>query len=183
MFATGMARSALIATLMLATPALAAPQKPVLDAAEAEKPAYLATLEKLVSIESGSRDVQGLATIAALIAERLKALGGETELIDSAEPARSPGKIALARFKGSGTRKIMLLAHMDTVYAKGMLAQQPFRIEGDRAYGLGIADDKHGVALILHTIALLNRIPARDYGTLTVLINGDEEIGSAAQGR
>ena len=39
-----------------------------------------------------------------------------------------------------------LLAHMDTVYERGMLAQQPFRIDGDRAYGLGIADDKHGMA-------------------------------------
>ncbi|CAD5298380.1 Carboxypeptidase G2 [Bosea sp. 62] len=173
-------RRAAVGILMLAAvPALAAPQKPVLDAAEAEKPAYLETLKALVSIESGSRDAQGLATIASLIAERLKALGGETELIDSAEPTRSPAKIALARFKGSGTRKILLLAHMDTVYAKGMLAQQPFRIEGDKAYGLGIADDKHGVALILHTVALLNTLAARDYGTLTVLINGDEEIGSA----
>ena len=47
---------------------------------------------------------------------------------------------------GTGTKKILLLAHMDTVYQRGMLAKQPFRIEGDRAYGLGIADDKQGVA-------------------------------------
>ncbi|RXT53044.1 glutamate carboxypeptidase [Bosea sp. Tri-44] len=165
--------------MLIAVPALAAPQKPVLDAAEAERPAYLETLKALVSIESGSRDSEGLATIAALIAERLKALGGEVELVASADASRSPGKTVLARFKGTGTRKVLLLAHMDTVYSKGMLAQQPFRIEGDKAYGLGIADDKHGVALILHTVALLNKIAARDYGTLTVLINGDEEIGSS----
>lgn len=163
---------------LVAIPAFAAPQKPVLDAAEAEKPAYLDTLKALVSIESGSRDAEGLATIAALIAERLRAQGGEVEVVESADASKSPGKTVLARFKGTGTRKVLLLAHMDTVYTKGMLAQQPFRIDGDKAYGLGIADDKHGVALILHTVTLLNRIAAKDYGTLTVLINGDEEIGS-----
>ena len=67
---------------------------------------------------------------------------------------------------------------MDTVYPRGMLAKQPFRIEGDRAYGLGIADDKQGIAVILHTIAMLKAMNFRDYGTLTVLINGDEEISS-----
>ena len=43
-----------------------------------------------------------------------------------------------AVFKGTGTKKIMLIAHMDTVYLKGMLKGQPFRIDGDKAYGLGI---------------------------------------------
>ena len=54
------------------------------------------------------------------------------------------GKSVVARFKGTGTKRILLLAHMDTVYLRGMLAKQPFRIDGDRAYGLGIDDDKHG---------------------------------------
>ena len=75
-------------------------------------------------------------------------------------------------------RKIMLIAHMDTVYLRGMLAQQPFRIDGNRAYGLGIADDKHGVAVILHTLAMLKWMDFRDYGLLTVLINADEEVSS-----
>ena len=67
---------------------------------------------------------------------------------------------------------------MDTVYLRGMLKDQPFRIQGERAYGLGIADDKQGIALIVHTVAMLNKLGVKDYGTLTVLINGDEEISS-----
>jgi glutamate carboxypeptidase len=67
---------------------------------------------------------------------------------------------------------------MDTVYLQGMLAEQPFRLQGNRAYGLGIADDKHGIALILHTVATLNALGFDDYGLITVLINADEEVSS-----
>src|SRR5678810_457293 len=92
-------------------------------------------------------------------------------------PAKT-GAMVKAEWKGTGTKKILLIAHMDTVYLRGMLKDQPFRVDGDRAYGLGIADDKQGVALIIHTVTMLNKLGLKDYGTLTVLVNGDEEISS-----
>ena len=156
----------------------------MLALAQKEQQPLLKTLEELVSIESGSRDIEGLDRIAKLIAGRLQALGGQVELVEPSDiykmedtPAQI-GKMVRATFTGTGTKKILLLAHMDTVYPRGMLAKQPFRIEGDRAYGLGIADDKQGIAVILHTIAMLKAMNFRDYGTLTVLINADEEISS-----
>lgn len=151
-----------------------------------ERDPYLKTLQELVAIESGSSDVDGLARIADVIAARLRALGGQVELV--AAPAgmirfeNTPpqvGKTVVARFTGTGARRILLLAHMDTVYPRGMLGKQPFRVEGDRAYGLGIADDKHGVAAILHVMAILRSQNVRDYGLITVAINGDEEVSSA----
>jgi glutamate carboxypeptidase len=165
--------------------AAAAPDERISALAAKEKPALLETLKQLVSIESGSRDLEGLDKIANLIAERLKAMGGQVELVDTTAEAyrmedtpEKIGKAVRATFKGTGSKKIMLIAHMDTVYQIGMLNKQPFRIEGDKAYGLGIADDKQGVAVILHTVALLKALDFKDYGTLTVLINGDEEISS-----
>src|SRR5207253_606760 len=87
----------------------------------------------------------------------------------------------VARFRGTGTKRILLLAHMDTVYSRGMLAQQPFHIEGDRVYGLGIGDDKQGVAVILHVLSALKALDYRRYGVITVLISPDEEVGSVAE--
>src|SRR5205807_9428071 len=136
---------------------------------------------------SGSGDREGLDRTAALIGDRLTALGGKVELIEPnpadvyrmVDTPKEIGKMVLARFTGTGTKKILLIAHMDTVYLRGMLAKQPFHIDGNRAYGLGIADDKQGVALIIHTLTMLKAMNFRDYGQITVLINGDEEVSSA----
>jgi len=167
-----------------AAPSRAAPVARIHELAQQEKTPLLDTLRDLVNIESGSKDVEGLARLAALIAERLTRLGGKVEIIEPADIYRmedtpeKPGAMVHAEFKGTGSKRIMLIAHMDTVYLRGMLKDQPFRIDGERAYGLGIADDKQGVALILHTVAMLQALKFADYGTLTVLINGDEEISS-----
>ena len=178
---------ALLAVLLVAfaTTGLAQPVEPVLAQVKAHKQPLLDTLKDLTSIESGSRDIEGLDKIAALIESRLKAMGADSvEVIAPANIYRMEdtpeqiGKAVRATFKGKGTKKLLLIAHMDTVYAKGMGEKQPFRIEGDKAYGLGIADDKQGIALILHAVKIVRDLKADDYGTLTVLINGDEEISS-----
>jgi glutamate carboxypeptidase len=149
-----------------------------------ERGPFVDTLRDLVSIESGSYDIEGLNRLAELIADRLRQLGGAVDLITPAEVDRmadSPAetaRVVVARFRGTGTRRILLLAHMDTVHERGTLARDPFRIEGDRARGPGVADDKHGVALILHALGVLDAVGFRDYGEVIVLINGDEEVSS-----
>lgn len=176
-----------ILILLAAVTAGAAPREPLFGLATREEAPFLDTLRDLVNIESGSGDREGLDRISALIADRLKALGGAVEFVEPGAdlyrmhdtPAR-PGRMVLARFAGTGTKKILLIAHMDTVYLKGMLAKQPFRIDGKRAYGLGIADDKQGIAVILHVVGLLKTLDFREYGQLTVLINADEEVSSPA---
>lgn len=177
----------LIALLSLAfagTLAQAAPVADVHALAQKEQQPLLDTLRDLVHIESGSKDIEGLNQIAALIAGQLKAQGGTVEILQPTDIYRlddTPEKVGPAvhaEFKGTGTKKILFIAHMDTVYLKGMLKDQPFRIDGGKAYGLGIADDKQGVATILHTVGLLQKLGFNEYGTLTVLINGDEEISS-----
>lgn len=178
-----------ILTLALLAPVArpAAIPSEVLALAEAEQAACLATLAEVVGIESGSYDLEGLGRLANLIAARLAALGGKVENIEHdgemyrmEDTPEKVGRSVLATFDGTGTKKILLIVHMDTVYPQGTLARQPYRVEGNRAYGLGISDAKQGVAVILHTLELLRRLDVNDYGRITVLINADEEISSPA---
>ena len=175
--------------LTLAPVAAAAQSNDVIRAlAQREKQPLLDTLKALVEIESGTADVEGVTRIGAVIAERLRALGGSVELVppaaDRPRITSLPNQFAdtvVARFRGRGTARILLVAHMDTVYARGMLAQQPFRVDGDRAYGLGIADDKHGIAVILHALTMLKASGVDGYGVITVVMSPDEEVGSLAE--
>lgn len=155
-------------------------------AAAAQKQPLLDTLKELVSIETGSRDLEGLTRATELIGARLRALGAQVDFIEPTEAgtyrmADTPpkvGRMVRGTFKGAGSKRILLIAHVDTVYLKGMLEKQPFRVDGNKAYGLGIADDKQGVAMVIHLAALLKSLNFNEYGTLTVLVNADEEISS-----
>jgi len=177
-------RLRLLATLLCAWLATGHAQPALLQAAEAERPALLKTLEQLVAIESGSRETAGLGRMAELLAGRLKGLGAELEWLEPREVYRMEdtpetlGRHLKAQWRGKGSKKLLLIAHMDTVYPAGMLDQQPFGLREDRAYGLGIADDKQGLAVVLHSLALLKAQGHAGCGQITVLFNADEEISS-----
>lgn len=165
------------ALALLAAPAMAAPDAALLKAASAEAPATLATLERLVNIESGSYDTEGLVQIGNLLADELAARGAAVERMQGKPGTR--GDIIVGRFSGTGKGKLLLLSHMDTVYTRGQLAETPWRVANGKAYGPGIADDKGGMAVILSTLKLLK---PSDYGQITVAFNTDEEIGSLGSG-
>jgi glutamate carboxypeptidase len=185
LLATVLASTALLSTTLHAqlTPS---PDAAVQSAAAAQKQPLLASLKEFVDIETGSRDHEGITQATELLGNKLRALGGKVEFIEPQEATNyrmmdTPdkiGRMVKATFTGTGSKRILLIAHIDTVYPKGMAAKQPFRIEGDKAYGLGISDDKQGVAMVVHVVALLKAINFNEYGTLTVLVNGDEEISS-----
>ena len=158
----------------------AAPDAKLLDAAKAAQPAVVDTLKSLVLIETGSGDVDGLAKMATLLDDRLKALGFKTERRKTS--AGAGADIVIGTLKGSGKRNIMLQGHMDTVYLAGILQTQPYKLDGNKLYGPGIADDKGGLAVILHALKILNDAGWKDYATLTVLVNPDEEVGSVGSG-
>ena len=126
------------ATLAMAAPlARAAPDAALLAAAQAAQPAVIKTLESLVAIETGCADAAGLTKLAALLDARLKALGFQTERRKS--PVGAGADTVIGTLAGSGSKKIMLQAHMDTVYEAGILQSQPYKQDGNKLYGPGIA--------------------------------------------
>ncbi len=121
----------------------------------------------------------GEAKIAAFIAEWLDGTGAEIEIVE-VEPGRPN---VLARLRGTGGGPTLCLnAHSDTVGYEGWPdeALEP-RVDGDRMYGLGAADDKGGCAAAMLVLRSLARSGVRLRGDLLVACVADEEgvsIGS-----
>lgn len=171
-FVAAIAFSVISAAAFAADPAPGA----LLKKAEAEQKAYLATVKQLVDVDTGTGQAPGLKTVSAMLVERLKALGAE---VSTTPASPSAGDNIVGTFKGTGTQSFLLMVHYDTVFGPGTAAKRPFKVEGDRAYGPGVADAKGGVAMILHSLKLLQDQQFKGFGTLTVLFNPDEETGSS----
>lgn len=147
----------------------------VFAAAERAKPAAIELLQRLVSIDTGTGHGPGLEEVARIAAEELTKLGAKVELVTSAP---LPGKNVVATFTGTGTRRVLLIAHMDTVWPVGEAARRPFRIDGQRAYGPGVLDDKCGVVAGLSALRVLRELEFKDFAQITLLLNSNEETGS-----
>lgn len=172
----GLAAALAAASLLSTVAGAQARDELVFKAASAQQAPLVETLGRLVNIESGTGDAVGMAELSTLLENELRALGAATERHPA--EANVVGDNIVGRFSGTGGKKLLLIAHMDTVYARGSLAKAPFRVEGDRAYGPGIADDKGGIAVILHSLKVLRELNFRSYGSITVMFNTDEEKGS-----
>jgi glutamate carboxypeptidase len=150
--------------------------KTIFDQAEAQRSSYLKTLEQLVSIDTGTGQEEGITKVQAILVDRLKALGADVS-VTPASP--SIGSNIIGTIKGTGQARFLLMVHYDTVFGPGTAAKRPFRADEGRAYGPGVADAKGGVAMILHSLQLLKEQNFKQFGTITVLFNPDEETGSA----
>ncbi len=107
--------------------------QPILDSAEHNKVAAIKLWERLVNVDSGTGDMTGINAVGAIAVDELAKLGAAIELV----PAKpSYGDNVVASFTGSGQGKILLMAHMDTVFAKGAAARGHSGIDGKHAYAL-----------------------------------------------
>jgi glutamate carboxypeptidase len=136
--------------------------------------AMLALLAELVNIDSGSYHKRGVDAVEDRLRAWLEASGIACELF----PHERFGGCMTARLagQGGGNRPIVLMGHCDTVFPEGTAAARPFRIDGDRATGPGVADMKAG--LVMNTVVLeaLSRFGAPC--PITGLYTADEEIAS-----
>jgi glutamate carboxypeptidase len=148
----------------------------VYRAVEASRAGTLELLKSIVDIDSGSGDIQGGQRVESLLAQRLKSAGAEVRSVPAEVPNVAPNLVAV--FHGTGKAKVLIIAHIDTVFGPGTVAQRPFRIEGDRAYGPGVGDEKAGVVNAVTALEILHRLNFKDYAAITLLLDGSEELGS-----
>ena len=155
----------------------AAADAQLMTAIKACEPDARALLERAVAIDSGTGDAEGLNQLGALLARELRSAGfTKVDAIPAEPPA--VGNNLVATVEGTGRGKILLISHMDTVFAHGTVAQRPYRVVDEQAYGPGAGDDKQGAVTAICAMRALKAIGFRDFARITLIVNSNEETGS-----
>jgi glutamate carboxypeptidase len=171
-----LAMAAGLAGIALAGTAAAAPDPRIWAAVQAAQPAELDLLRQIVDIDSGTGDAAGANKIQAILGARLKALGAEIQVIPPEAPGLGDNQVAVLHGVGKG--RILIIAHIDTVFGPGTVAQRPFHMADGRAYGPGVSDEKGGVVEAITALTLLNDMGVHNYAKITLLLESSEEMGS-----
>ncbi len=143
--------------------------------AASQEDRLLETLAELVSYEAPSTEKPALDRLAAHLQARFAALGAQAEILDN--PAG--GNHVRVIYPGAEQLPyVLLLCHFDTVWDIGTLAQRPFRVEGERAYGPGAYDMRGGIVVAEFALRALQALGLSPRRPVHILLNSDEEIGS-----
>jgi glutamate carboxypeptidase len=145
---------------------------------------YLAELETLVNIDSGSFSPAGVNRVVDRCEQRFRAFGWDVERhAHGPAPGEPPlGDLLVGRRQGTGGPRILVVGHTDTVFDDGTAAERPFRIEGSRARGPGVSDMKAGVLTGFFAMHALQDAGLETFEHVTYVCNPDEEIGSPFSG-
>lgn len=137
----------------------------------------LVALGQLVNIESPSTDKPVLDAYAQSLTSRFESLGAETVLIPN-QKGGNHLQVVFHRSQTGVNRPVLLLCHYDTVWAMGTIDQQPFRINGNQAFGPGIYDMKASHVMAEFALRGMIELELSLPRPINILFTSDEEIGS-----
>ncbi len=145
-----------------------------------QRAAMTALLRELVDIDSGSYNKPGIDVVGAGIERFLAGHGIAVERVRQSKHgdclrALVGGEAVMAR--GNARANVVLMGHRDTVFPDGEVMRRPFTIEGDVAYGPGVADMKAGLVMNAFVLVAFHKFGGAP-APLVGLFTGDEEIGS-----
>lgn len=170
---------------------LDAAEQRIVDAAMAAP--MLEQVEQWAAINSGSRNLHGLAQMAALLADSFSALPGEITLIDAPNVEEmSPdgtiisiehGQHLFVSVRPEAPLQMLFTGHMDTVFGEAHNFQKSLLLENGVLNGPGVADMKGGIAVMLAALRAIEGSPITSGFGYQVIINSDEETGSQSSAR
>ncbi|UWZ82467.1 M20/M25/M40 family metallo-hydrolase [Occallatibacter riparius] len=148
------------------------------DAHESEANSFL---ERIVNINSGTHNLEGVRSVAHIMEDELKALGFQVEFkpMDRAPDNVGRAGVLIATHpcsKGEGKcgKRILLIGHMDTVFELTSPFQK-YSVNGDIATGPGVNDMKGGLVDMLYALKALQAAGVLDQIEVRVVLSGDEE--------
>lgn len=150
-----------------------------LGGAERRQAQLIDDLRALVESESPSNDLDAVRVSAnavhALIRSRLSP--------SSVELLEIEGRSHVKAVWGDGDRRVLVLAHHDTVWPMGTIDRLPWGVDGGVIRGPGTLDMKLGLVQAIHALAILEQDQGTQLDGVTLLVTGDEELGSPSSRR
>ena len=164
-------------TLVALSPAahakLSVPETKMVATVDAEYERSITLLEKLVNQNSGTMNFPGVKTVGDMMRAELEPLGFKVDWIDMAKAGRS-GHLVATKAGKKGTKKLLLIAHLDTVFE----ADSPFQTfvrNGEQAIGPGAGDDKGGMVVIVSALRAMQAAGTLKDASIEIHMTGDEE--------
>lgn len=145
----------------------------MVDTVEAEYERSVELLERLVNQNSGSLNIEGVTAVAQMLRPEFEALGFDVQWVPLPETGRA-GHLIATRTGTPGTNRLLLIAHLDTVFEPDS-PFQTFVRRGDEAEGPGVGDDKGGLVVIVSALRAMQAAGTLDGASIEVVMTGDEE--------
>ena len=158
--------------LMQSGSALSSAERALVSYVDAHNGEALALLERVVNINSGTQNFEGVREVGRVFRAELDALGFTTRWVDGA-PFKRAGHL-VAEHPAPGPR-ILLIGHLDTVFEKDSPFQKFQRIDDRTARGPGIIDMKGGDVIMIAALKALQASGALKTMNVVVVMTGDEE--------
>ncbi|MES2903872.1 MAG: hydrolase [Pseudomonadota bacterium] len=165
-------------------------ERDCVERAMAAQGVMLGQVEAWGAVNSGSRNLSGLAEVAGLIGDAFSVLPGELRLIDPAtvdavdasgrKHELAHGQHLHLTVRPEAPLQILLTGHMDTVFAVDHPFQALTWLDAGTLGGPGVADMKSGIAVMLAALRAIEASPLAASIGYEVVINSDEEVGSLA---
>lgn len=156
----------------LAQSAVSDNERKVVSYVDMHKDDALALLKRVVNVNSGTGNVAGVREVGAIFQAEFETLGFQTRWVGGESWSRAGHLIA--EHAGTGPR-LLLIGHLDTVFAKDGEFQRFESVDGSTARGPGIIDMKGGDVIIVQALKALAAAGLLKTMNLCVVLTGDEE--------
>lgn len=153
--------------------ALSPAEQKMVQTVDAGTERHIALLERLVNQNSGTNNVDGVRKVADMLRPEFEALGFKVRWIPQGQVGRA-GHLFAEHMGKKGTKRLLLIAHLDTVFEPDSPFQR-FTREGDVARGPGVGDNKGGIVILLAALQAMKAAGTLKDANIVVALTGDEE--------
>jgi glutamate carboxypeptidase len=178
----GVLVAAAVCSVGMAQKPPSAVESAMVKAVDAQTPAAIGLLEKLVNINSGTMNLAGVVAVKDVVAPQIEALGFKVQWMPMESQDGRAGDLVAEHVCAAGAgkcgKRILLIGHLDTVFEPSSSFQKYSIVPGTNgnvATGPGVNDMKGGLVVMLTALQAMKTAGVLDNAEIRIVLSGDEE--------